>query len=65
MVWVGGLGVWEMLDFDIFYVGFSDVSFMFAGALNRFVWCSGTSKADFFDGGFMELASKAPRNQTC
>jgi len=37
VVWVGGLGVWEMLDFDIFYVGFSDVSFMLAGALNRFV----------------------------
>ena len=48
MVWVGGLGVWEII------LDFYDVSFMFAGALNSFVWCSGTSKANFFDLGLME-----------
>ena len=30
--------------------------FMFAGAL-YFVWCSGTSKADFFDLGLVKVSS--------
>jgi hypothetical protein len=29
---------------------------MFARAFNHFVWCFGTSKADFFDLGLMEAS---------
>ena len=60
VVWVGGLAGLGNHDYILIYIDIDSsklmMFLMFARAFNHFVWCFGTSKADFFDLGLMEAS---------